>query len=356
MSQPAARLGDPTAHGGVVAVGSPNVLVNGQPAAGVGDLHVCPMCSPGPHVGGPILVGSPTVLVNGKPMARVGDACACAAPAPDVILAGSPNVLVGGSSAAVSPGAAAAAASAHAAAADPGAPGLGATARPLSPWVGVAYLDAQGRPLAPWRYRAEAGAVGREGVLGSGAQVWLDALGAEPDVTLVGAYGCRWSRDEARVGDEVALSVRTEGVPDGAPAHFTVERLAVDPGGGVTREAVAEFDGVVQSGRAEADRPFAYVWDPAPSAPTGAGDAPWGAPPTYAATAVVDHLHLARSGPLRFRDWVEFEAVDTDDRPLARRPYVLRLASGEVRTGTTDAQGAARVERVPPGDHTVEVS
>ena len=355
MSQPAARLGDPTAHGGVVTVGSPNVLINGQPAATVGDLHVCPMCSPGPHVGGPILAGSPTVLVNGKPLARMGDACACAAPAPDVILAGSPNVLVGGASAAASPGAAAAAASAHGATAQLGTPGLGATARPLSPWVGVAYLDAQGRPLAPWRYHADAGNAARDGLLGSGAQVWLDALGAEPTVTLVGAYGCRWSRDEARVGDEVTLTVQTEGVPDGAPVRFTVERLAVAPGGGVERTPVAEFDGTVRSDRAEADRPFSFVWDPAPTE----GDpsvAPVGAPPTYTATTVVDHLHLARSGPLRFQDWIEFEAVDTDDRPLARRPYVLRLASGEVRTGTTDGQGAARVERVPPGDHTVEVS
>ena len=349
MSQPAARLGDPTAHGGVVSVGSPNVLVNGQPAAGLGDLHVCPMCSPGPHVGGPILAGSPTVLVNGKPMARAGDACACAAPAPDVILAGSPNVLIGGSSAAASPGAAAAVASAHEASVDPGTPGLGTTARPLSPWVGVAFLDAQGRPLAPWRYRADAGGTERDGVLGSGAQVWLYGLDGRPSVDLVGAYGCRWERREARVGDDVGLTVRTMGVLDGAPAHFTVERLTVSPSGQALRAVVDEMDGTVEGDRADADRPFTFVWD------GGASGSP-GLAPVYAATAAVDYLHLARSGPLRFQDWIEFEAVDTDDRPLARRPYLLRLASGEVRTGTTDAQGAARVERVPPGDHTVEVS
>ena len=60
MPQPAARLGDPTAHGGVITgPGCPLVLIGGQPAACVGDLHVCPMVTPAvppiPHVGGPIL-------------------------------------------------------------------------------------------------------------------------------------------------------------------------------------------------------------------------------------------------------------------------------------------------------------
>ena len=51
------------------------VLIGGQPAARVGDLHVCPMVTGVvPHVGGPILPpGSPTVLIGGMPAARMGD-------------------------------------------------------------------------------------------------------------------------------------------------------------------------------------------------------------------------------------------------------------------------------------------
>ena len=56
---PAARMGDATAHGGTIVVGFPMVLIGGQPAARVGDMHACPMQTPGvppiPHVGGPIL-------------------------------------------------------------------------------------------------------------------------------------------------------------------------------------------------------------------------------------------------------------------------------------------------------------
>ena len=203
MSQPAARLGDATAHGGAVTSGNPTVLINGRPAAAVGDAHVCPMCAPGPHVGGPVLVGAPTVLIGGRPAARVGDACACAAPAPDVIVQGSPNVLIGGASGASSPGAAAASASAFGATAAPGTPGLGATARPLSPWIGVAYQDAAGRPVTGWHYRAEGGADGgrqRDGQLGTGGQVWLDGLAGSGavEVGLVGVYGCRWERRTRR--------------------------------------------------------------------------------------------------------------------------------------------------------------
>jgi uncharacterized Zn-binding protein involved in type VI secretion len=98
MSQPAARQGDATAHGGVIASGFPTVLIGGQPAARLGDLHTCPMVTPGtppvPHVGGPILQGSPTVLIGNQPAARQGDTAVCVGP-PDTIAAGAPTVLIG---------------------------------------------------------------------------------------------------------------------------------------------------------------------------------------------------------------------------------------------------------------------
>lgn len=71
----------------------------GQPAARAGDMHVCPMMTPGvppiPHVGGPVLPpGCPTVLIQSMPAARVGDMCVCVGP-PDVIAMGSFTVLIG---------------------------------------------------------------------------------------------------------------------------------------------------------------------------------------------------------------------------------------------------------------------
>ena len=75
-----------------------------QPAARVGDMHTCPMQTPGlppiPHVGGPVLPpGCPTVLIGGMPAARVGDMAVCVGPF-DLIKTGSSTVLIGGKPAA----------------------------------------------------------------------------------------------------------------------------------------------------------------------------------------------------------------------------------------------------------------
>ena len=76
----------------------------GQPAARAGDMHVCPMVTPGvppiPHVGGPIMPpGMPTVLIGGMPAATLGSMCTCVGP-PDSIIKGSVTVLIGGKPAA----------------------------------------------------------------------------------------------------------------------------------------------------------------------------------------------------------------------------------------------------------------
>jgi len=97
MGQPAARMGDLTSHGGVIVLGCPTVLIGGQPAARITDMHVCPMVTGiVPHVGGPILPpGSPTVLIGGLPAARVGDMATCVGPPDNILPPGCPTVLIG---------------------------------------------------------------------------------------------------------------------------------------------------------------------------------------------------------------------------------------------------------------------
>lgn len=75
-----------------------------KPAARIGDMHVCPMVTPGvppiPHVGGPVTgPGCPTVLIGNMPAAVMGDMCVCTGP-PDTIVLGSVGVLIGGKPAA----------------------------------------------------------------------------------------------------------------------------------------------------------------------------------------------------------------------------------------------------------------
>ncbi len=67
------------------------------PAARIGDMHMCPMVTPGtppiPHVGGPVMKGAATVMIGMMPAARMGDMCTCVGP-PDTIAKGSPTVMI----------------------------------------------------------------------------------------------------------------------------------------------------------------------------------------------------------------------------------------------------------------------
>lgn len=89
----AARLGDPSTHGGVITgPGVATVLIGGRPAAVAGDLHACALPPAGhqPTVS-PFVAGSTTVLIAGRPALRVTDLCGCGA----MPAAGAPDVQIG---------------------------------------------------------------------------------------------------------------------------------------------------------------------------------------------------------------------------------------------------------------------
>ena len=88
----AARVGDTTAHGGtVVGPGVATVLIAGQPAAVVGDMHACVIPSPPPHPPStPFVAGSATVMIQSRPALRAGDSCVCGA----AVAVGSPTVVI----------------------------------------------------------------------------------------------------------------------------------------------------------------------------------------------------------------------------------------------------------------------
>ncbi|PTQ91916.1 putative Zn-binding protein involved in type VI secretion [Nitrosomonas nitrosa] len=69
----------------------------GNPAARVGDMHVCPMATGNvPHNGGPVgPQGSPNVNIGNLPAARVSDSLTCNGPL-DMIALGSNTVFING--------------------------------------------------------------------------------------------------------------------------------------------------------------------------------------------------------------------------------------------------------------------
>lgn len=102
---PAARTGDPTAHGGVVGPPPPaaaprvaTVLIGGRPAAVVGSEHACVIPPHAALSAGNFILPNPAtalsgqVLIGGLPAARMRDSTTCGA----TIVAGDPTVLIGG--------------------------------------------------------------------------------------------------------------------------------------------------------------------------------------------------------------------------------------------------------------------
>jgi uncharacterized Zn-binding protein involved in type VI secretion len=66
----------------------------GKPAARVGDMHTCPINEhTKSHDGGPILEGSPDFLIEGMPAARLGDKAHCNGSV-DIVVQGEPTVLI----------------------------------------------------------------------------------------------------------------------------------------------------------------------------------------------------------------------------------------------------------------------
>jgi uncharacterized Zn-binding protein involved in type VI secretion len=98
MGQPAARVGDMTAHGTPLSPGpgSVNVLIGGMPAwRATSDMHTCPLASGTvPHVGGVVVMGSATVLINNLPAVRQGDMIVESGPSNSIVM-GCPTVLIG---------------------------------------------------------------------------------------------------------------------------------------------------------------------------------------------------------------------------------------------------------------------
>jgi uncharacterized Zn-binding protein involved in type VI secretion len=99
----AARITDPTTHGGPLAPGpgSPNVTIGGLPAwRALIDQHACPAVSVSGADGiGTVLMGSPTVLINGMMACRqldiVVEVPGLAMGPMDPILMGCPTVIIG---------------------------------------------------------------------------------------------------------------------------------------------------------------------------------------------------------------------------------------------------------------------
>jgi hypothetical protein len=57
----------------------------------------------------------------------------------------------------------------------------------------------------------------------------------------------------------------------------------------------------------------------------------------------------ARSGLLKYQDYIEIELKDENDEPIGEAEYALHLSDGSVRKGELNQQGTAKEHKMPPG-------
>jgi len=338
--KPAARVGDQTAHGGVITgPGVPMVLIGGMPAAVMGDMHACPMVNPAPpaipHVGAAIIATGVMVLIGGKPAAVMGDTAICTGP-PDAIVGGCPTVLIG-SSGAGGGGA--------------GAGGKKAKATAKEEKSEVAenhYLDAKfedkaGNPIAGVKYKVKTpddqktdgaltGQIKKSGLKEGNCEIEL--------VAITNAY---WSTKKARIGDKVKLTAETAGIKSGQKATIDIRIRDANYADHLltTLESKVDGDKIEEEWTLEIDKK--YLGDQEGKEKKGRYSSPWFYFIVQAGSA------SGRSGLLWYRDYIELKLKDSKGNALANKEVKLFFPDGTVKKATLDSDGYAKVEDIPPG-------
>jgi len=354
----AARLGDMTAHGGTIVVGFPMVLIGGMPAARVGDMHVCPLVTPGvppiPHVGMPIASpGAPTVLIGGVPAATMGSIAPCVGP-PDSIVMGCPTVILGGGgagSASGGGGGGGGGAAAHASAATALMDNKESVTKEQH-WIEFRFLDKAGLPVSGIHYKlTDPDGKKSQSVLRLDGTIRRDALKSEGqgEVVLMNVTEAKWSKLETDVGEKVKLSAKAEGFEDGTKALFQIFKRDIT-GPDVV---VAEVEAKVNGEKIEAEWDYSGPEDrqivvPEEGTKSDAASSNRYSGPDFYFTAVVEPC-AANSGYLLQQDFLKIEVVDEDGKPLSGEQYIIFASNGEVRKGKLDGSGKAEEKNIPPG-------
>lgn len=349
----AARIGDMTTHGGSVVVGMPTVLIGGMPAARLGDMHVCPMVTPGvppiPHVGGPITLGSVGVLIGGMPAARQGDMAVCAGP-PDSIAIGCPTVMIGEISAGGGGGGGGGAGAGGSGSAAKGAITSAALAS-ITPgtidiknhFLDVTFNDKAKLPIGGYKYT----------IKGPDDTTHSDTLGGQIkrrgipegnyEITLFGIVNAQWSKQEAEVGETVKMKVETVGIENGTKASLQVFIKDANYTDYLleTFETKVNGDKVEQDYTLQVDDKLLGICD------QKAGNVRYSQPFFYYKVGIGGLTE--QSALLMYKDYFEINLKDDRGNPIGNKKYKAYLPNGEIKEGMLDGQGHVRIDKVPPG-------
>jgi uncharacterized Zn-binding protein involved in type VI secretion len=350
MGKPAARIGDTCAHGGAIVVGFPTVLIGGMPAARIGDMHVCPMLTPGvppiPHVGGPITLGSPTVLIGGMPAARLGDMLTCVGP-PDTIVLGCPTVLIGeagGGGGGGGGGGAGGAAGANASAATAQIDNIESTTKEEH-WAHFKFIDKAGKAVSGMKYKfKDSDFKETQAILRPDGNILRDAISdGNCEAVLIDLYAAVWSKEKAKVEDKLKLSVKSLGIADGKKVEINVFVKDANYSDHLLDKIEAEIksDKAEIEWKLEVDEKFINISNQKEE--LGRYSQPF-----FYFDAFCEGM-VAKSPLLFLEDWIELEVKDDSGEAVADRKYKAILPSGEIKEGKLDGKGKIKIEKIAPG-------
>jgi uncharacterized Zn-binding protein involved in type VI secretion len=338
--KPAARVGDQTAHGGVITgPGVATVLIGGQPAAVMGDQHSCPMVNPtpaaNPHVGGPIIATGATVLIGGKPSARLGDTAICQGP-PSTIILGCTTVLIGDGGG----GGGGGAASGKKAKAEVKTKESEAEEKH---YLDVKFVDKAGKPITGVQYTVKTpeGNISRGPLTGKIKKSGIKEGNCE--IALRAITKAEWSKAQAKAREKVKMKAETAGIEDGIK---TVFHIHIRDANYADRE-LTSVESSISGNKAEAEWELSVDDDllniQADKEQIGRFSAP-----VFYFTVEAGGM-TARSPFLNIVDEMEVRVVDEEGKPLKNKKYRLILPDGRVREGTLDGDGIAKLTDIPPG-------
>jgi uncharacterized Zn-binding protein involved in type VI secretion len=355
-------MGDQTAHGGSIVLGFPLVTIGGQPAARMGDMHVCPLLNPGvpppPHVGGPILKGSATVMIGGQPAARMGDPVTCSGP-PDSIVGGCPTVLIGdsmkmgaggGASGSGKGGSSGGSGSSGSGIGESSGSGPSASGKPEGHFLDVTFVDQGGFPIvnAEYQLTSPANDVTVAPLVGNIRQTGVDA--GSYDIEIRAIISAKWSKRLAKVGEKVQMTAETIGIPSGDKAVLEVHCKDSS----FADRVLKTFNTKVQNDKIEGewelviDDEFLKMQDQKLKA------GGYSSPAYYFVARSA--AYQMRSELMEYKDDIDFKLKDKEGNVIPDKKYRLIMPSGEVKEGKLDGSGSAQTTDVAPGRIKVSIN
>lgn len=182
-----------------------------------------------------------------------------------------------------------------------------------------------------------------------GLQMKSNPLIIMPPIEITNA---KWDKKEARRGDILKLTADVRGVADGTEGEIEIWEFDSDGG----HDFITKFPVLVKNKKVELEWEYEYHED-TDEIPTEDELKKYGNkynPPEYFFRVKVGEMAVD-SGLLEFKDWIEIELRDQDNKEsFPDEDYILVLPDGKERRGKLNDKGYAKEKDIPPGRCEIE--